>query len=80
MTYPSDGLTVEQLDESGGLCDCCGQASRTVWGLVHHEEITVAAYWMQWTVGHLNDPGANLDLILGSWGDNTAASDRVPPL
>lgn len=77
MAQPSDEFAVELLDESGGRCDCCGQASRTVWGLVHQGEATIAAYWMNWTVGHLDDPGANLDLILGAWGDGTAARDRI---
>jgi hypothetical protein len=71
------GYAVELLDESGGLCDCCGEASRRVWGLVHHGESTVAAYWMHWTVGHLDEPGANLDLVLGTWGEGTTSKDRV---
>lgn len=36
----------------------------------------LAAYWMHWTVGHLSDPGANLDLVLGRWGDGTSPEDR----
>lgn len=36
----------------------------------------MAAYWMHWTVGHLGEPGANLDLVLGKWGDGTGANDR----
>ena len=51
--------------------------SRTVWGLIHEESRTVAAYWMHWTVGHLNEPGANLDIVLGAWGEQTTAQDRV---
>ena len=31
---------------------------------------------MHWTVGHLAFPGANIDLIMGAWGDGTVASDR----
>ena len=31
---------------------------------------------MHWTVGHLSEPGANLDLILGKWGDGTDGNDR----
>jgi hypothetical protein len=70
-------FTVEEMGESGGHCDCCGNDSRCVWGMVHDGDATVAAYWMHWTVGHLSDPGANLDLILGRWGDETSAEDRV---
>ncbi|MEH6789905.1 hypothetical protein [Parasphingorhabdus sp.] len=69
-------LTVEQLDESSGVCDCCGNASRKVWGLVHSGERTVAAYWLHWTIGHLDTEGANFDLIVGSWGDGTGPQDR----
>jgi hypothetical protein len=68
---------VEEMGESGGHCDCCGNESRCVWGMVHGADETLAAYYMHWTVGHLTDPGANLDLIIGSWGDNTSADDRV---
>ncbi|QIG81234.1 hypothetical protein [Stakelama tenebrarum] len=32
---------------------------------------------MHWTVGHLDDPGANLDLALGSWGEGSTSGDRV---
>ena len=65
------------MGESGGKCDCCGNESRRVWGMVHKVDgPTVAAYWMGWTAGHLNEPGANLDLVLGRWGDGTTTSDR----
>ncbi len=67
----------EAMGETGGHCDCCGNESRRVWGMVHQQGgPTVAAYWMHWTVGHLSIPGANLDLVLGKWGDGTGASDR----
>jgi len=65
------------MGESGGHCDCCGNTSRCVWGMVHDGAATIAAYWMHWTVGHLSDPGANLDLVIGKWGDDTTANDRV---
>lgn len=45
--------------------------------MVHHiDGPSVAAYWIHWTVGHLSEPGANLDLVLGKWGDGTTADDR----
>lgn len=31
---------------------------------------------MHWTEGHLSDTGANLDLVLGKWGDGTNPDDR----
>jgi len=70
-------FTIETMGESGGHCDCCGHASRCVWGMVHDGPATIAAYWMHWTVGHLSDTGANLDLVIGKWGDGTTANDRV---
>jgi hypothetical protein len=70
-------FTVEKMGESGGHCDCCGNESRCVWGMVHREDETLAVYYMHWTVGHLSEPGANLDLILGRWGDDSSADDRV---
>jgi hypothetical protein len=69
-------LTVEQLDQDSGHCDCCGNTSHSVWGFVHRDERTVAAYWVHWTEGHLGSTGANWDFIVGSWGDESSASDR----
>jgi hypothetical protein len=31
---------------------------------------------VHWTVGHVFDHGAHVDLILGVWGDGTSAADR----
>jgi hypothetical protein len=70
-------LVVETLDQDGGSCDCCGSESRSVWGLVYEGETAKAAYWMHWTVGHLNEQGANLDLAIGRWGEGATADDRV---
>jgi len=50
---------------------------RIAWGLVHQGETTIAAYWMHWTVGHLDEPGANLDLVIGAWGNEVGAQDRA---
>lgn len=73
----ASNLTVEKLDESSGLCECCGTTSRCVWGLVHRGSETVAAYWMHWTAGHLQQHGANLDLVIGEWGENASAEKRA---
>ena len=70
-------MQVERLGESGGHCDCCGNQSRSVWGLIHGAEGTIAAYWMNWTVGHLEDHGANLDLVIGAWGEKAQNDQRV---
>lgn len=72
----SERLVIEPLDESGGHCDCCGNTSKKIWGLIHSGDLTVAAYWLHWTVGHLDAPGANLDLVIGSWGEGTSTKDR----
>jgi len=50
--------------------------SRKVWGLVNRGNSTHAAYFVHWTVGHVFDHGAHIDLILGRWGDGTTAHDR----
>ncbi|WP_446654614.1 hypothetical protein [Blastomonas sp.] len=68
---------VETMGESTGHCDCCGKESRRVWGMVHHQNgPSVAAYWIHWTAGHLSEPGASLDLVIGKWGEGTDAYDR----
>ena len=69
-------FTIERLDENHGHCDCCGHESRSVAGLVYEQGGACAAYWMHWTVNHLSDRGANLDLVLGAWGEGTSAEDR----
>ncbi len=73
---PVDTLRITTLDESSGRCDCCGKESRCVWGLVDDEDGPLAAYWMHWTEGHLEETGANLDLALGQWGEGTSPADR----
>ncbi|MEO7691985.1 MAG: hypothetical protein ABIS51_22055 [Sphingomonas sp.] len=70
-------FTIEKMGENGGHCDCCGNSSRCVWGMVYDGPAAIAAYWMHWTVDHLSDPGANLDLVIGKWGDDASADDRV---
>lgn len=60
-----------------GPCECCGAATRRVWGFVHRPAGTEAAYFVQWAVGRVPDHGALFDLILGRWGDGAAATDRV---
>ncbi|HEV8486964.1 MAG TPA: hypothetical protein VGV87_25690 [Blastocatellia bacterium] len=73
----ADELTVEP-DGSSDIdsCDCCGNASKSVWGFIRKRQEPVAAYFVGWAVGH-PEHGANFDLILGEWGDGTSAQDRV---
>ena len=79
LRYMAEAATryqIERLDESRGHCDCCGGESWSVAGLVFSEDGACAAYWAHWTVGHLSDNGANLDLVLGEWGEGNSADDR----
>lgn len=70
-------LEVEPTEESGGFCDCCGNISRKVWGFVHQDGQTVAAYFVHWTVGKsLESHPANFDLIYGPWGEGSQNKDR----
>jgi len=70
-------LSVEPLgaDETG-RCECCGRVSRKVWGLVRRDGAAYATYFVHWTVGHVFENRAYLDVILGKWGEGTTASNR----
>ncbi len=35
-----------------GPCDCCGQMTRRLWGYVYEDESALAAYFVEWTLGH----------------------------
>ncbi|MCP3466739.1 MULTISPECIES: hypothetical protein, partial [unclassified Bradyrhizobium] len=71
------GISIERTgSKDTGICDCCGRTSRTVWGLASNETQGLAAYYVHWTLGHISDQGANIDLIVGNWGKGTTAADR----
>jgi hypothetical protein len=71
-------LTVEMQGAADfGPCECCGSPTRRVWGFVHHGEATQAAYFVEWTPGAVPLHGACFDLILGQWGGQTTAENRV---
>lgn len=71
-------LEVERTGESSGHCDCCGRESHTIWGYVHEAEgPTLAAYFVRWTDGHVDELGINLDLIVGTWGGGSSSADRA---
>ncbi|HKZ05156.1 MAG TPA: hypothetical protein VJU81_06765 [Methylomirabilota bacterium] len=57
-------------------CDCCGEPSRTVWGLARRDGAADAAYWVHWTPGKVRERGANVDLMLGRWGEGATPADR----
>jgi hypothetical protein len=70
-------ITIEPTGtKDTGTCDCCGRVSRRVWGLAYAEGRCLAAYYVHWTLGHVPDRGANIDLILGEWGEATTSKDR----
>ncbi len=58
-----------------GPCSCCGNMTRRVWGYINKDEIPIAAYFVEWTPGHAHHT-ANVDLIIGKWGEATSALDR----
>jgi hypothetical protein len=70
-------ITIEVTGLSDtGICDCCGRSSRCVWGMAHAEGRCMAAYSVHWTLGHVPDRGANIDLMIGQWGEATTADNR----
>ncbi len=70
-------LTIEVTGSNDfGPCACCGSMSRTVWGFIHRGDVTEAAYFVQWTLGQIERHGANVDLIMGKWGETTDSTDR----
>lgn len=68
-------LAVEPVGESQGQCDCCGTTTKRVWGWVHHDDTTLAAYFVGWTEG-MPDHGVTFDLALGRWGEGSGPNDR----
>ena len=72
------GMRVVPEDEKEfGPCACCGGVTRRVWGYLLREEVMLAAFFVEWTQGHVRKHGAFFDLIVGRWGDGTTAEDRV---
>src|SRR5205823_3551475 len=57
-------------------CECCGENSRTVWGLARRDGGAHAAYFVHWTLGKVAEKGAHFDLILGRWGEDATRVDR----
>jgi hypothetical protein len=70
------GFSIEKMNVSHSHCDCCRRLSHSVAGLLYNGGVAAAAYWVHWTEGHLNDLGANFDLVLGPWGEGTGPTDR----
>ena len=66
---------IETDGDSDGICDCCGNTTRRVWGYANHNDTTFAAYFVTWTIRRPED-FARIDLIVGRWGDSANPSDR----
>src|SRR5262245_33427491 len=74
---PDSSITLEATGSSDfERCECCGQHSRTVWGLAYRGGGAHAAYFVHWTLGRVADQGAHFDLVLGRWGAGTTKADR----
>ena len=69
-------LQIETDGENGGVCECCGNATRTVWGYVHASDRALAAYFVQWTC---NNPkhSPNFDLVIGTWGGENSNDKKL---
>jgi hypothetical protein len=71
-------ITIELgKEKESGPCECCGQMSRTVWGYLSVDAVSRAVYYVQWTLGQVKKHGANIDLVLGDWGDGSTPAERV---
>ncbi|WP_027584568.1 hypothetical protein [Bradyrhizobium sp. Ai1a-2] len=70
-----------EIDPTGsndtGVCDCCGHSSRCVWGEAYADGRCVAVYFVHWTLEHVPDHGASIELIIGQWGEGTSAQHRI---
>jgi hypothetical protein len=58
-------------------CSCCGGTAKRVWGFVHDRYATEAAYFVEWIAENIAKHGARFDLIVGPWGHNAQAAERV---
>jgi hypothetical protein len=71
-------ISIEATGEKEtGECSCCGRSSRSAWGFAYKNEVCLAAYFVHWTLGHVPDQGANLDMIIGPWGEGATAEKRI---
>ena len=74
---PTPGRVIEPTGSKDfGPCSCCGDDSRSVWGLVHHGEVGEAAYFVHWTRHQVDRHGAHFDLAIGRWGEDSSTEDR----
>jgi hypothetical protein len=64
------------VDQTSGVCECCSNISRQITGFVHELDATRAGYSVHWTVGRFPDHPANIDLIVGGWGEDGTPDQR----
>ena len=70
-------ILIEQgVEDAPTSCDCCGRETRALNGYASDEHGALATYWVRWTDGHVEDSGADFDLVIGEWG-GAPASSRV---
>ncbi len=68
---------IEELEHTMGTCDCCRNTSHSLSGFVHTEHETIACYFFHLTEGKFTaDHPANIDIIIGQWGEGCTAKDR----
>jgi hypothetical protein len=72
------GLLVEPAEEMlAGPCPCCGDATRSLCGLIFKDDCAHAAYFVRWTPGRVPHHGAAFEIVLGAWGEGTGPADRL---
>jgi len=71
-------ISIEPTGENEtGECSCCGRRSRSAWGFAYKDEACVAAYFVHWTLDHVPEQGANMDMIIGPWGEGATSEKRI---
>lgn len=74
----TESLRVEPTEaEDFGPCECCGAATRRVWGFIRNAAASRTTYFVQWAVGRVPDHGALFDLIVDERGPGATAVDRL---
>jgi hypothetical protein len=57
-----------------GRCPCCGRVSRKIWGIWQHDADLRGSYFVHWTIGHVFEKGAHIDVVFAR-GDGASAAD-----
>jgi hypothetical protein len=72
-----DSIIIEPTDaRDTGICECCGHVTRCVWGEAYNKDRCIGVYYVRWTLGRIAEHGANIDLILGAWGEDAPPALR----